>query len=129
NQELARLATNKGVKVPPGQAAPAPLMGKYRDINDRLAALSGEEFDREYMRNQVRMRDESIAIFERQVKKGKDTELRSFAIQALPALRERQRATQDLADKIGAMKKPVNKAPDNTSQPSNTSAPSTPPNK
>src|SRR5262245_39660996 len=56
SQELIRLAMNKGVRVSLGQSAPSPLTGKYRSVNDRLATLSGEEFDREYIRNQVKMR-------------------------------------------------------------------------
>src|SRR5689334_3499923 len=33
NEDLIQLATSKGVKVPPSQTAPAPLTGKYRDMN------------------------------------------------------------------------------------------------
>jgi putative membrane protein len=113
NLELTRLAMNKGVSMPSNQSTPPSLTGKRREMSDRLATFSGADFDREYMRNQVKMRGETISLFERQVKKGKDSDLRSFAIQSLPSLRERQRTTQDLAMKLGAMKKPRPKAPNN----------------
>jgi putative membrane protein len=49
NQELARLATSKGVPLSQGTADRPQLRGKHHEMYERLSRLSGAEFDREFM--------------------------------------------------------------------------------
>jgi putative membrane protein len=110
DQELARLAAGKGVSLEPGRLEQPQPAGKERAVNERLSKLSGADFDREYMRGQVKMHDEAVSLFEREARKGKDAELKDFASRTLPTLREHQTAAREVAAKVGAGEKPVSKA-------------------
>jgi predicted outer membrane protein len=81
---------------------------------ERLARLSGSEFDREFMRHQVKMHDEAVSLFDRQVGGGKDADLKAFAARTLPTLREHQQMARDVAAKAGALAKAENKAWNNS---------------
>jgi putative membrane protein len=76
---------------------------------ERLARLSGAEFDREFIRNQAKMHDEAVALFEREAGGGKDADLKAFAARTLPTLREHRRMARDISTKVGAVAKAANK--------------------
>jgi putative membrane protein len=82
NGELARLATEKGVTLP---AEPGPTHVATRD---RLAALRGTEFDRQYMAEMVRDHQEDVAAFQREADTGQDPDVRAWAAKTLPVLRD-----------------------------------------
>jgi putative membrane protein len=69
---------------------------KQADI-DRLGKLQGAEFDREFLAYVIKHHQDGIAMFESQVKNGKNAELRTFADEALPKLREHLKHAQELA--------------------------------
>jgi putative membrane protein len=123
NQELMQLATSKGISLPSDKAQSssmkteqsgsqstsgqmtteqAQLKGKHREAMNKLAKLSGAEFDREYMRHQVKDHDKAIALFEGQANRGGDADLKAFAAKTLPKLREHQQMAQSIAAKAGA---------------------------
>ncbi|MEX2145618.1 MAG: DUF4142 domain-containing protein [Candidatus Rokuibacteriota bacterium] len=81
NAELARLAERKGMSMP---AAPGPA---HQQARDRLASLSGHDFDRAYMQEMVADHTKDIAHFEHQAQRGTDPDLQAFAAGALPVLR------------------------------------------
>jgi putative membrane protein len=64
---------------------------------DRLSKLKGEEFDREFLAYVIKSHQEGIAIFESQVKSGKNAEMRAFAEEGLPKLREHLKLAQELS--------------------------------
>jgi putative membrane protein len=109
DQELARLATSKGVPLPQGAADRPQLQGKHREMYERLARLSGAEFDREFMRNQVKMHNEAVSLFEREAGGSKDADLKAFAARTMPTLREHQQMARDISTKVGAVAKAANK--------------------
>ena len=82
NQQLTQIATSKGMtlatKLPPD----------LQQQRDRLARLSGVEFDRVYMQHMVEDHKKDVSEFEKQAEKGTDPSLRTFAQQTLPTLRE-----------------------------------------
>jgi putative membrane protein len=82
NADLARLAERKGLSMP---AAPGPA---HQQARDRLASLSGHDFDRAYMQEMVADHTKDIAHFEPQAQRGTDPDLQAFAAGALPVLRE-----------------------------------------
>jgi putative membrane protein len=73
----------------------------HRKMMDKMAKLSGPEFDREYMRHQVADHDKAVALFEKQAKNGKDSELKAFAERTLPTLKEHQQLARELNSKVG----------------------------
>jgi putative membrane protein len=116
NQELMQLASSKSITLsdskanktsPPTNNAGTTdeqrqLKGKHREMQDQLMKLSGAEFDREYIRQQVKDHEKAVALFERQANSGSDAELKAFAAKTLPTLREHHQMVRDLATKVGA---------------------------
>ena len=80
--ELAGLARSKGIEVP------TALELSQQAMRDRLSALSGNDFDRAYMSEMVRDHTEDIALFERAAETSTDPDLKAWATQSLPVLRE-----------------------------------------
>ena len=80
--ELASLARSKGIEVP------TALEPSQQAMRDRLSALSGNDFDRAYMSEMVRDHTEDIALFERAAETSTDPDLKTWATQSLPMLRE-----------------------------------------
>jgi putative membrane protein len=80
--ELAKLAERKGLTIPvaPGEA--------HQQGKERLARLSGHDFDRAYMQEMVADHTKDIAHFEHQAQRGSDPDLKAFAAEALPVLRQ-----------------------------------------
>ncbi len=82
NAELASLARSKGIE------APTALEPSQQAVRDRLSALSGNDFDRAYVSKMVRDHTEDIALFERAAEISTDPDLKAWAAQSLPMLRE-----------------------------------------
>lgn len=82
NADLASLARSKGIE------APTALEPSQQAVRDRLSALNGNDFDRAYMSEMVRDHTEDIALFERAAETSTDPELKAWAAQSLPMLRE-----------------------------------------
>jgi putative membrane protein len=82
NAELKTIAANKGVELSKG------VEGKHKKTIDRLSKLSGEEFDRQYMRAMVEAHEEDLKKFEREAEKGKDPDVKQFASKYAPVLKK-----------------------------------------
>jgi putative membrane protein len=91
NEELKRIASAKGVQLP------AQLNRKHRGDLDRLAKLSGADFDREYMQHMVKDHKHDIAEFQKAAKDLKDAEIKQFASSTLPTLEEHLRLAEQAA--------------------------------
>lgn len=94
NAELKGLAERKGV------ALPTDMDAKEKDTYQRLAALSGYEFDRQYMHEMVSDHEKDVAAFEREADKGGDKDVKGWAQKTLPTLRDHLRMARDLEDKM-----------------------------
>lgn len=91
NNELTKLANAKGVELPA-----APPRALRRDI-EKLGKKSGEEFDREFVRNVgIKAHEKDIKLFEKAGKDVKDAELKAFVDKTLPTLRDHLAAAQKL---------------------------------
>ena len=89
--ELTQLARQKGVTLP------KELDNKHQQLRDRLAKLSGAEFDRAYMNEMVKDHRKDVAAFKKQMQTSKDLELKVWAGQTLPTLEEHLRLAENLA--------------------------------
>lgn len=79
--ELEKLATAKGVQLPkePDAAQKTKMQA--------LSALSGAEFDRQYIDQMgVAAHEQTIALFQRGASNARDPDLKAFASKTLPAL-------------------------------------------
>jgi putative membrane protein len=82
NDELKRIATKKGVTLPSDPDA------VQNATYDRLAKLSGEEFDRAFMEENSRMHEDAMRLYQNQANMGKDADLKTFASRTLPTLKQ-----------------------------------------
>jgi putative membrane protein len=85
NDELKSLAAQKGVTLP------TDIGAEEQQIYDKLAQLSGPEFDKAYMDAMVKDHDKDVAAFEKQSKAAKDKDLKSFVQKVLPVLKDHKK--------------------------------------
>jgi len=67
----------------------------------KLEKLSGKAFDREYMKDMIADHEKVISEFERASKQATNPEIKQFATQALPTLRDHLKQAREIASKLG----------------------------
>lgn len=82
NQELAALLTRKG------QAVPAAMDQKHLDMVNQLARLQSGQFDKAYLEQQLKAHQETVKLFEAASKSLTDAQLKAWATQTLPTLKQ-----------------------------------------
>jgi putative membrane protein len=95
NDELKQLAQQKNVTVP------TELDKKNQALVDRLSKLSGDAFDKAYMRAMVSDHKHDVAGFKRESTSGKDADVKSWAEKTLPTLQEHLTLAEQTASKVG----------------------------
>jgi len=80
NDELKQLASSKGITLP------AEPNAKDKAEHDRLAKLSGEAFDKAYMRAMVSDHRTDVNEFRKESQSGADSDLKAWAAKTLPTL-------------------------------------------
>src|SRR5947209_15779825 len=96
NEELKQVATSKGVDVP------KELSAKDKATRERLAKLSGADFDKAYMKDMVQDHTKDVSEFRAESTKAKDSDVKSFASKTLPTLEEHLNQAKSIAPKVGA---------------------------
>jgi putative membrane protein len=89
--DLTQLARQKGVTLS------KELDNKHQQLRDRLAKLSGADFDRAYMNEMVKDHRKDVAVFKKHMQTSKDLELKVWAGTMLPTLEEHLRLAENLA--------------------------------
>jgi putative membrane protein len=82
NQDLMQVASGKSWTLPTG------LDAKHQADVQRLSAMSGEAFDREYVKMMVKDHKKDVADFQKESTRGADADVKSFATRTLPTLQE-----------------------------------------
>jgi len=95
NHDLMALAARKDWNVPSSMAP------KEQECYDRLNSASGSDFERQYLQEQVKAHKEAVALFEAASSSAKDNDLKSFAQQYLPALRDHLKMAEDRTANMG----------------------------
>lgn len=90
NRHLARIAGKEGYAVP------GSLDSKHQARLDKLAKLSGAEFDRAYLKDQTRSQNRDVQAFEWESQSGTDGQLKAFTLKTLPTMQEHLKAVKDL---------------------------------
>ncbi|HEY0799954.1 MAG TPA: DUF4142 domain-containing protein [Steroidobacteraceae bacterium] len=90
-EKLQALAASKNVTLP--TSAGAGQMAAQA----KLAVLSGETFDKSYVKNQVTVHRQAIALFRKEIISGKDPDAKAFAAATLPTLRSHRKAITPIA--------------------------------
>jgi len=90
NDELKQIAQNKGIAV-----ADSPDRSHQR-LAHRLEKMDGAQFDRTYMRENVKDHKKAVALFQKEANRGKDPDLRAFAQKTLPELQQHLQMAEQL---------------------------------
>lgn len=98
NEELEKVAQKKHVTLS------KEIDAKHKALYDRLAKLSGKEFDRAYMDAMLADHREDVAAFRRETKSS-DADVRDFATRSLPTLEQHLASAQQI-DRMVAAKEP-----------------------
>ncbi|HEX8246953.1 MAG TPA: DUF4142 domain-containing protein [Pyrinomonadaceae bacterium] len=80
SEQLKSIAATKNVSLP------AEMDSKHRAMADKLAGVSADRFDMEYMRMQVKAHESAVKLFQTESNKGTDPDVKDFATTNLPAL-------------------------------------------
>ena len=68
----------------------------------QLTALSGPDFDRLFIADQVKNQREALTLFESEAQAGQDPRLRRFARERIPMLRRDLAQAESIAARFGA---------------------------
>jgi len=83
NNQLMQLAAQKNVTLPTSIGA------KNQATYNQLSKLSGTNFDRSYMSQAgVKGHTQQSAVFQREIQRGQDPEVKNFASQVLPTVQD-----------------------------------------
>jgi len=90
NEQLKQAAAKSNIEVP------ASLDSKHQSHIDKLAKLSGPEFDKAYLKDQVKDHEHDVNQFKDEAQNGSDPNVKQFAMATLPTLQEHLSAVKDL---------------------------------
>jgi putative membrane protein len=96
NEKLRAIAEEKGIQLP--QELPEDAQQKYEELQQ----LSDAEFDQAYMDEMVKDHEKDIELFEQQADAGQDPDLRAFAEETLPTLREHLELAKEVQSQVTA---------------------------
>jgi putative membrane protein len=88
-EEVKTLAQNKNITLP------ADADGSHNATHDRLAKLSGEAFDRAYMKAMADGHLKTVYAFRLEARSGKDPDVKAWASKTLPMLEDHLRQAQE----------------------------------
>jgi putative membrane protein len=88
--QLKEIASQMGIVVP------QQLSSRDKMTRDRLAKLSGEQFDKAYIASTVKDQTQCVADFQRESQSGADSVVKDFAAKTLPTLEEHLRQAKEM---------------------------------
>jgi putative membrane protein len=91
NNELKQLAAQKNVELP------QDLNAKDKATKSTLESLSGDQFDQAYMKDMVKDHKKDVSDFRRESASAHDPDVKKFATQTLPTLKEHLKLAESLA--------------------------------
>jgi putative membrane protein len=95
NEKLQGIATSKGVTLPTS-ASIGQMASKAK-----LEVLSGDTFDKSYIKNQIKAHRDTIELFNKEVATGQDADAKAFAKATLPTVKAHLKAINAIAADAG----------------------------
>ncbi len=95
NDKLKALAATKGVDLPTS-ASVSDMATKAK-----LDVLSGDTFDKSYIKSQIKAHRQAVALFKKEIASGQDADAKAFATQTLPTLRSHLSEIEKIAADAG----------------------------
>ena len=96
NEQLEEIAKTKGVVLPTEAGE------EHSKVRAELSDLKGEEFDQKYMAAMAEDHQKAVDLFQKQAEEGQDAELKSFAEQTLPIIKEHLTMAQSMVQQAQA---------------------------
>lgn len=90
NQQLKEVATKENISVPDA------LDTKQQSRIDKLSKLSGPNFDKAYLKNQLKDEESQVRDFTDEAKGGTDPVIKGFASSTLPSLQQQFEMAKNL---------------------------------
>lgn len=81
NDRLGRIANSKSVPLPTGPSADQSA------INEKMAKKSGDSFDEDYIRGQIKSHEDTVELLQKEIADGKDADAKAFATETLPKVK------------------------------------------
>jgi len=94
NNNLKQVASVLGINLP------QHLSARDEATKERLSKLSGDQFDKAYVRDMVKDHKADVAAFRTESSTGRDASLKSFATQMLPTLRDHLKNAENIEPKV-----------------------------
>ncbi|MBJ6724731.1 DUF4142 domain-containing protein [Geomesophilobacter sediminis] len=96
NDELTAIAQQKGLTLP------SAVNRKHKMLADKLNKLTGDAFDRAYMREMVKEHMKDVATFKKAQKNAQDSDLQGWIGKTLPILEDHLKNAKEIASRVGA---------------------------
>jgi putative membrane protein len=90
NTQLLKILNSQGIDV-------SRDMEPYLSAAKHLESLQGEAFDRAFLEHTIKEHEEAVAHFTKEAKEGRNPQLKAFASEMLPSLKEHLQRARDLA--------------------------------
>lgn len=90
NDQLKEVASKEGVAVP------TTLDKKEQSHIDKLSKLQGPQFDKAYMKDQVKDHQKDVQEFQDEAQLGTNPDIKQFASQTLPVLQQHLDQAKDI---------------------------------
>ncbi len=91
NQQLQSLAASKGITLPTSAS-----VGQMAE-KAKLDALTGNTYDKSFIRGQIKAHQQTIALFQKEIGSGHDADAKAFATSTLPTLKKHLKQARALA--------------------------------
>ena|ERR1700691_1343489 len=95
NEKLKALAASKSITLPT-----TPSVGQIA-AKTKLDVLSGDTFDKSYVKGQLNAHRETVALFRKEISSGQDADAKAFATATLPTIRAHLKAITAIATDMG----------------------------
>jgi putative membrane protein len=90
NDELKQVASKENVSIPDS------LDSKHQSRIEKLSKLSGEDFDKAYVKDQLKDHEADVREFQNEAQNGSDPGVKAFASSTLPTLQQHLSMVKDL---------------------------------
>ncbi len=90
NEELKQVASKGNIAIPDA------IDSKHQSRIDKLSKLSGESFDKAYVKDQLKDHQSDVKDFQAEAQGGTDPNVKAFAAKTLPTLQEHLSMVKDL---------------------------------
>jgi putative membrane protein len=95
NDQLKSLAASKNISLPTSAS-----VGEMTE-KGKLDVLTGETYDKSYIKGQIKAHRSAIALFKKEAASGQDADAKSFAQSTLPTLQKHYKSARDIATQKG----------------------------